>query len=70
MHSHSKNYKCDHTPRAIDRVVVLFTIAEMFKFDFVQDGNGEQTQTVQNGKGEPTESVLTEISLVELVRAL
>ena len=39
----------------------------MFKFDFVQDG-GEQTQGVQDEKKEPNEPVLTEISLIELVR--
>ena len=49
-------------------VAAFFTIVEMFKFDFVQDGNGERAQTVQNEKGEPTEPFLTEISLIELVR--
>lgn len=42
----------------------------MFKFDFVQSDNDGKTQTVQNEMGESTEPVLTEISLLELVRAL
>lgn len=41
----------------------------MFKFDFVQDGENEQTRTAQNAKKEPKEPALTEISLIELVRA-
>jgi len=40
----------------------------MFKFDFVQDGEDEQTRTAQNAKKEPKEPALTEISLIELVR--
>jgi len=40
----------------------------MFKFDFVQDGDGERTQEAQNDKKEANEPVLTEISLIELVR--
>jgi hypothetical protein len=46
------------------------TIVEMFKFDFVQEDNNEQAQTVQNKEGEPTESALTEISCIELVCGL
>ena len=42
----------------------------MFKFDFVQDANNEPTQIVHNEKDEPTESVLMEISLIELVSVL
>jgi len=40
----------------------------MFKFDFVQDGEDEQTQAAQNVKREPKGSPLTEISFIELVR--
>jgi len=40
----------------------------MFKFDFVQDGGDERTQKAQNDKKEANEPVLTEISLIELVR--
>ena len=49
-------------------VVTSSTIDEMFKFDFIQDGGDEQTQTAQNTKKEPNEPALTEISLIELVR--
>lgn len=44
------------------------TLNEMFKFDFVQDGNDEQTQTAQNEKKGANELPLMEISLIELVR--
>lgn len=49
-------------------VVTSSTIAEMFKFDFIQDGGDERTYTVQNEKKEANEPALTEISLIELVR--
>jgi len=44
------------------------TIGEMFKFDFVQNGEDGKTQTAQNAKKEPNEPALMEISLIELVR--
>jgi hypothetical protein len=49
--------------------VVPPPVVKMFKFNFVQDGRNEQAQTVQNEKNDPNKSVLTEISLIELVRA-
>lgn len=48
-------------------VVTSSTISEMFKFDFVQDGDEDKTQTVHNEKKEANERALTEISLIELV---
>jgi hypothetical protein len=42
----------------------------MFKFDFVQDGGDEQPKAAQSVKKEVNEPVLTEISLIELVRGL
>jgi len=42
----------------------------MFKFDFVQDCDNEQTQTAQNMKKETNEPSLTEISLIELLDTL
>ena len=44
------------------------TVTVMFKFDFVQDGGEERTQKTQNEEKEASEPVLTEISLLELVR--
>ena len=41
----------------------------MFKFDFVQDSDDERTQIVQNVRNEVIEPALTEVSLIELVRA-
>jgi hypothetical protein len=40
----------------------------MFKFDFVQEGDNEHTQTAQNEERGADEPGLTEISLIELVR--
>ena len=42
----------------------------MFKFDFVQDGSDEQHKAARSVKKEVNEPVLTEISLIELVRGL
>jgi hypothetical protein len=44
-------------------------IIEMFKFDFIQDSDNEQSQA-QTKKAEANEPALTEISLIELVRPL
>ena len=45
---------------------------KMFKFDFVQDDDDKdgQTRTFQHEKKKAGEPVLTEISLIELVRTL
>lgn len=54
-------------PRSLLIVTSSGTVTGMFKFDFVQDGGNEQTQTARNEEKEPDEPVLTEISLLELV---
>ena len=51
------------------RNVTSSTIGEMFKFDFVQEGDDDETQTAQSVKREANEPALTEISFIELVRA-